>query len=353
MSTPLAKPSIDGQFHTHRLMLTCIDSFPIIPCNPLIEAWCEPSDFPNAMAGLATGHRAGFWVVDIDKKSDGYKSLAALEARYGKLPDSMRVRTAGGGMHIYFKMPPGVFIPQRAGDIADGIDVRGSTGYVIAPDSVTSDGRVYELIGDRSFGDIELAPLWLLFLAVFGETRRERLAKVGINGPDDLRCEPWQWEDRVRELLRLERPRLQGMMTEGRHGETRNYIEKGALKEIEAIRWLKETTRNTGVNTSAIKVLSLLKGAAELGVDVNDLEDRLFAHFSDTVYGIGSTGEEFCKPEWIEWKWEQARADADPRDLGHVGKPDAADEFPDLKSSRAILRERTWPNAGPALLSGT
>jgi len=90
-------------------------------------------------------------------------------------------------------MPVGrVKIPQRASDIADSIDVRGTTGYIIAPGSVPSKGQRYEFIDGTGWDDIVEAPDWLLFLAVFNARRRDQLSKIGVSGPADLDCRPWQ-----------------------------------------------------------------------------------------------------------------------------------------------------------------
>jgi hypothetical protein len=347
MAAPAPINSHSAQFERLIITLPMCWGFPIFPCNPLTKApiigghggfksatsdinqlrqWADL--YPNAMAGLPTGHQTGFWVLDVDNKKDrdGFTSLAELERQHGKLPETFRVRTGTGGHHVYFKMPTGVRIPQRAGDIAPGLDVRGSTGYVIAPGSVLSDGREYvPLAGD--FDNIVPAPQWLLFLAMFGKRRREDLGKIGIRGPDHLGCEPWQWVDRSRQLLRLERPKLQGTLTERGANEIRRYIKAGIAAEIEAIRGLEVGSRDTGINNDALKIWSLLNGAEELGVDVNDIAEKAGADFDESVSALG---DEFSSPDYIEDKWSRARADADPRDLGHIPRGEAEDEFGDL-----------------------
>lgn len=353
MGAPEPKTGSCSQFDRLVVALSMSYGFPIFPCNPLTKApmiggrggfksatskfdqlrqWAD--QYPNAMAGLPTGHQTGFWVLDVDRKADrnGFASLAELERRHGKLPETFHVRTGTGGHHIYFRMPAGVRIPQRAGDIAPGLDVRGSTGYVIAPGSVLSDGREYREIDGRGFDDIAAAPDWLLFMAVFGKRRREDLEKIGIRGPDDLGCEPWQWADRVREMLRPERPRLQGTLTESGADEIRRYVGKGIAAEIEAIRGLEEGGRDTGINNAAIKIWSLLNGAEELGVDVNDIAEKAGADFDEAC---SSLGDEFSSHEFVDDKWTRAQADADPRDIGYVPRGRAEDEFGDVSTAIA------------------
>src|SRR5690348_7124957 len=98
------------------------------------------SRHPNAMVGIPTGEQLGAWVLDIDVhgETSGYPALAALEEKYGKLPETATARTAGGGEHRYFKHVAGV---RNRGALGAGLDVRGSGGYVIAPGSETADGR--------------------------------------------------------------------------------------------------------------------------------------------------------------------------------------------------------------------
>ena len=106
--------------------------------------------------GLRTGDQ--FDVLDIDG-DDGEKSLQALIAIYGKLPETPCVRTGGGGRHIYFRHVEG--LRNSASKIAERIDVRAEGGYVVAPPSVHSSGAAYEWIVSP---DTPLAdwPKWLL-----------------------------------------------------------------------------------------------------------------------------------------------------------------------------------------------
>lgn len=114
--------------------------------------------------GIATGGISGFVAIDIDPRHGGDASLAALEQKYGLLPQTLRWKTGGGGEHILFKYPGGN-IPNSAGAIGPGIDVRGDGGYIVAPPSRHKSGGYYELPEDLSL-DTPLAPLtpWLLAL---------------------------------------------------------------------------------------------------------------------------------------------------------------------------------------------
>ncbi len=96
------------------------------------------SRWPEANIGIPTGERSGLLVLDID--AHGFTSLDALEEEHGPLPETLTVRTGGGGMHVYLKYPAGSGIRNSAGKVGLGLDVRGEGGYVVAPPSRTDKG---------------------------------------------------------------------------------------------------------------------------------------------------------------------------------------------------------------------
>lgn len=97
--------------------------------------------WPNANVAIATG---GVIVIDIDPRHGGDATLAQLETTHGSLPPTRRVKTGGGGLHIYFAAPPKITIKNSAGQLGAGIDVRGQGGYVLAPPSSHISGQPYE-----------------------------------------------------------------------------------------------------------------------------------------------------------------------------------------------------------------
>lgn len=127
---------------------------------------------PTAMVGIPTGEQLGAWVLDIDVHKDddgnvinGYETIAALEDKHGELPRTAVAKTAGGGEHHYFKYVPGV---RNRGRLGAGLDVRGSGGYVIAPGSITADGKEYVWVDYEGDGlpPLSDAPDWLLELVL-------------------------------------------------------------------------------------------------------------------------------------------------------------------------------------------
>ena len=127
---------------------------------------------PAAMVAIPTGEKIGAWVLDVDVHEDetgqvvdGYATLAALTKQHGALPETAHAKTAGGGTHYYFSHVSGV---RNRGALGAGLDVRGSGGYVVAPGSVTADGRRYAWIDFDGEGlpPIAPAPDWLLALVL-------------------------------------------------------------------------------------------------------------------------------------------------------------------------------------------
>jgi hypothetical protein len=118
--------------------------------------------WPDANIGIVTGEISNLVVVDIDPMHGGDHSIERLQQRFGPLPPTVESKTGGGGRHLYFAHP-GNFCRNRAG-LAQGIDLRGDGGYVVAPPSVHPNGQRYAWTRGHSPADISLAPLprWLI-----------------------------------------------------------------------------------------------------------------------------------------------------------------------------------------------
>jgi hypothetical protein len=134
-----------------------------------IRKWWR--QWPNFNIGIATGKASGLVVLDIDAPHGGLISLSELEHRHGRLQKSHRVRTGGGGQHLYFKAPS-VPIKSKSG-IATGIDVRGNGGYIVAPPSRHKTGKRYKWLGGGR-PDLSLLPEipeWLIRLLTAEPTK--------------------------------------------------------------------------------------------------------------------------------------------------------------------------------------
>ncbi len=160
---------------------------PVFPCSPekksplvnggfhvasveesKIRGWWQ--QYPNAMIGMPTGDATGIFVLDVDEhgKVSGNKSLAELETKHSKLPETLEALTPGGGRHLYFKNVSS--LKNSASKVGKGLDIRANGGYIIAPGSINSDGKKYRWVNNKLKPAI--APDWLADLAI-----KKKLAK--------------------------------------------------------------------------------------------------------------------------------------------------------------------------------
>ena len=107
----------------------------------IVQRWAE--QYPHANVGIAAGKPSGFIAVDIDRKG-GVDGFAALEERGLKLPPTVRALTPTGGEHWLYAYDTRV--SNSAGQIAPGIDMRTTGGYIVGAHSVLDDGTCYEWI---------------------------------------------------------------------------------------------------------------------------------------------------------------------------------------------------------------
>jgi putative DNA primase/helicase len=127
---------------------------------------------PTANVGIATGAVSSVVVLDVDPAHGGDESLAKLLAEHGALPETRVVATGGGGRHYYFKHPGGR-VPNSAGKLGRGLDVRGDGGYVVAPPSNHVSGGTYRWLDEREPAD---APAWLVAQIVAPEEVKATVA---------------------------------------------------------------------------------------------------------------------------------------------------------------------------------
>ncbi len=125
----------------------------------IIEWW---TNNPKALIGVATGKKAGFWVVDVDMKK-GHNGEKSLRDNYGNelfTEATLIQKTPTGGKHILFKWNDDR--PVGCGtDLLDGIDIRGEGGYIIVAPSgyyINDKWAVYEWNTDDFI--ISEAPEW-------------------------------------------------------------------------------------------------------------------------------------------------------------------------------------------------
>lgn len=117
--------------------------------------------WPDALVGIAC-KPSGIFALDVDIKDgvNGLDALAELVSTYGA-GENIQVgpvqSTPSGGLHLIFRDPENVTIPNNAGKLAPGLDLR-STGYICT-------GQGYTWHDEHGWdAPITDAPAWLLDL---------------------------------------------------------------------------------------------------------------------------------------------------------------------------------------------
>jgi hypothetical protein len=130
-----------------------------------IRQWWK--QHPNANIGTPTGR--AFWVLDEDPRHHGDESLESLELKHGRLPSTIQQQTGSGGRHFAFAMPDQVEI--RCGTLADGLDYKGTGGYIVLAPSIHPNGKTYiwDGLDPLEQQPILPAPGWLLGMLQNGQ----------------------------------------------------------------------------------------------------------------------------------------------------------------------------------------
>jgi len=117
--------------------------------------------WPDANPAIVTGAVSGIVVLDIDPGHGGEESLSDILAQHGAMPETVAARTGGGGRHLYFQHP-GTLVRNQVG-LAQGLDLRGDGGLVVAPPSLHPSGQHYRWVEGHDPESLPLAqlPEWL------------------------------------------------------------------------------------------------------------------------------------------------------------------------------------------------
>ena len=122
-----------------RPLVSWIDYQSRRPTEEEICRWWQ--HYPNANIGIVTGKISGIVVIDLDPDKDDNENGAKV---YEQAPTDFITKTGRGGYHLYYRYPEDVdHIPNRVG-LLPGVDIRADGGYVVAPPSTHSSGRLYE-----------------------------------------------------------------------------------------------------------------------------------------------------------------------------------------------------------------
>ncbi|MFJ6690989.1 bifunctional DNA primase/polymerase [Streptomyces sp. NPDC091294] len=135
--------------------------------------------------GLPPHHLIG---VDLDTKPDASETdsstaLRELALRHlFTIPPTVVVLTPSGGRHLWLTGPPDLVVPNSAGRLAPGIDVRGAGGYLVGPGSRTRHGTYTTAPGTAHLAPAPCPPALLRLL--LPATPAVRRAGGGTTGGD-------------------------------------------------------------------------------------------------------------------------------------------------------------------------
>jgi hypothetical protein len=223
-----------------------------------VGAWWKK--FPQALIGLRTGAPIGVFVVDIDAGVDDEtgevfevdKLIDDLEREIeARLPETWTVATPRGGRHLYFQLPKGASIGNRAGLLGKDsrIDVRGADGYVVLPPSARPDGKGYA---------------WLIAPKIAGELPARAPQKL-IDCI--LRVGKWERPDRDGETVSERASARRVEASDARDAATRKYGLAALSKQTKLVEQAAAGTRNDALNKAALS-LGHLVGAGVLSETV-------------------------------------------------------------------------------------
>ncbi|WP_435240663.1 bifunctional DNA primase/polymerase [Streptomyces cucumeris] len=132
-----------------------------------------PHDSPHVPHGLSGRSR-----------TDGPAALARLAREHGfTVPRTVTVLTPGGGRHLWLSGPPGLTVPNSAGRLAPGVDIRGAGGYLVGPGSTAARGGYRLAPGSPVWTPAPVPPALLRLLRPPAPARRP-LAPGGSRPPE-------------------------------------------------------------------------------------------------------------------------------------------------------------------------
>jgi hypothetical protein len=137
-----------------------------------IYAWW--TKWPDANIAVITGKISGIVVLDLDSKH-GRTSKEFV------IPVTACAKSGNLGEHFFFKYPQGLEIKSGAAISGEGVDCRGTSGYIILAPSVNAQGRQYEwTIPFESQEDLAEMPTW--FKNLVTDTKSEKKWLLGKDG---------------------------------------------------------------------------------------------------------------------------------------------------------------------------
>lgn len=143
---------------------------------------------PHANIGIATGRESGIFVVDVDdiRVLEMWRQLMNLQ-----IPPTPISFTGGGGVHLYFRYPTSFEIGNRQKVKGLPVDIRGTSGYVLAEPSNHILNHDYQwLVNSQNLPPAEIPFLLLAQLGLDGKDYGDNIAqqikaKLDNDGPLD------------------------------------------------------------------------------------------------------------------------------------------------------------------------
>ncbi|MDO0926950.1 bifunctional DNA primase/polymerase [Streptomyces sp. TG1A-8] len=132
--------------------------------------------------GLPPHHLIG---IDLDTKTgtDSSAALRELALRHlFTIPETVVVITPSGGRHLWLTGPPDVVVPNSAGRLAPGIDIRGAGGYLVGPGSRTDHGAYTAVSGTARLAPAACPPALLRLLLPAPRTAPPAPPRPGDHG---------------------------------------------------------------------------------------------------------------------------------------------------------------------------
>jgi len=126
---------------------TCHGFYAATSDHAVINGWW--GRHPDWQIGLRTGQVSDLVALDVDVDKGGLDSLIALQQAGLDIRDTA-AQLSGSGLsfHLLYSHPGGT-VPNSAGRLGDGLDVRGDGGYVVgAPSRHPDTGARYQLLGE-------------------------------------------------------------------------------------------------------------------------------------------------------------------------------------------------------------
>lgn len=154
--------------------VTCPTSMEMDACDHLIchAAYAGTTDtprleamwgyLPHALIGVRTGAASGLIVLDFDMHPGGADGIATFRKLRdeGAAPRTVSARTGGGGVHLYYRHPGTIAVPNdNRGKLGPACDVKGEGGYVVAAPSAKRGRPAYLWADQLSPWDRPLANL--------------------------------------------------------------------------------------------------------------------------------------------------------------------------------------------------